>query len=138
MSSPARPPRPVRASRRHAAPLELGQEVAEAVGEDRDLDLLEHDADDTRAVACLEEERAVARLADRAGHEALGRIEQIAASRHALTLYRIRRAEPAGRRRHAAQPTFTEIVCQPRAPSGAGRGRCLLLDGAGAVGRPDR
>ena len=55
-----------------AAPLELGQELAEAVGEDRDLDLLEDDAHDPPAVAGLEEERAVAGLADGAGHETLG------------------------------------------------------------------
>ena len=33
--------------------------------------------------------------------------------------------------------TWTEIVCQPRAPSGAGGERLLLLDDAVAVGRAD-
>ena len=46
------------------------------------------DADDPRAVAGLEEEGAVARLADGAGHESVGWVEEIAASRHARTLYR--------------------------------------------------
>ena len=35
------------------------------------------------------------------------------------------------------QPTLTEIVCQPRAPSGAGGERLLRLDRAGPVGRAD-
>jgi hypothetical protein len=70
------------------APFQLGQEFTQPVGEDCDLDLLEDDADDARAVACLEEERPVARLADGAGHETLGWVEEIAASRHVLTLYR--------------------------------------------------
>ena len=80
------------------APLQLGQELAQPVGEDRDLDLLEHDAHDPRAVACLEEERPIARLADGAGHETLGWVEEIAASRHVLTLYRfaVRPSEAPG------------------------------------------
>ena len=75
--------------RRLAAPLELGEELAEPLGQDRDLGLLERDRHDPAAVAGLEEERPVARLADRAGHESVGRVEEIASSRHVRTLYRI-------------------------------------------------
>jgi hypothetical protein len=59
-----------------------------AVGEDRDLDLLEDHAHHANTVACLEEERAVARLADGAGHETFRWIEKVTASRHDRTLYR--------------------------------------------------
>ena len=77
------PRRPRRLGGLDAAPLELVEQLAEPVGEDRDLDLLEDDADDAAAVAGLQEERPIARLADRAGHEALGRIEEVATSGHA-------------------------------------------------------
>ena len=72
----------------HATAIELAEQVVESLGEDGDLDLLERDRDDPPAVAGLQEERPIARITDRAGDEALGRIEDVAASRHVLTLYR--------------------------------------------------
>ena len=71
-----------------AAPVQLVEQLAEPLGEDRDLDLLEDDAHDAAAVAGLQEERPVARLTDGAGDEAFGRVEDVAPSRHDLTLYR--------------------------------------------------
>ena len=60
-----------------------------------DLDLLERDRDDSPALAGLQEERPIARLPDRAGHESVRRIEDEAPSRHRSTLYRIvRRPSP--------------------------------------------
>src|SRR5207244_11982643 len=50
-----------------AAPVELDEELAEAIGEDRDLRLLEADADDAAAVAGLQEARPIARLAHGSG-----------------------------------------------------------------------
>src|SRR6478736_35478 len=76
-----------------SASVKLGEEVAQAVGEDRDLDLLEDDADDPSSVTGLQEERPIARPADRAGNESLGRVEQVSTSRHVLTLYRNRDQE---------------------------------------------
>ncbi len=67
---------------RHAPPVELAEELAEAIGEDRDLDLLEGHGHDAGAVTGLQEEGAVAGLADRAGDELLGRIEDVASSGH--------------------------------------------------------
>ena len=100
---------------RDASTFEFGEQFAEAIREDGDLDLLEQDAHDAGAVAGLEEERPVAGLTDGAGHETVGRVEEIASSRHGLTLYRI--PVETGRR---AQAPRTRDMSQPRAPSGAG------------------
>ena len=75
-----------------APQVELVEERTEPLGEHRDLDLLERHRDDATALAGLEEERPIARLADRAGDEPVGRVEDVAASGHASTLYRIPRA----------------------------------------------
>ena len=53
-------------------------------GDGRDLDLLERDGHDPRALAGLQEEGAVARLADRAGDEPVGAVEEVAASGHRI------------------------------------------------------
>ena len=84
-----------------AAPLELVEQGAEAFGEDRDLRLLERDRHDPLALAGLEEEGAIARLADRARHESLGRIEDIAASGHGPNSIPIRRAPGSNGSVHA-------------------------------------
>ena len=76
------------AGRRDTAPFQLGQELGQSVGQDRDLDLLENDADDAAPLACLEEERSVAWLADGAGHEPFGWVKEVTTSGHDLTLYR--------------------------------------------------
>src|SRR4029079_12062341 len=104
---------------RHTAPVELAKQVAQPFGEHRDLDLLEGHRHDPAALAGLEEERPVARSTDRPGDEAVGRIEDVATSRHARNLYPI----PAGptARGRPRQDTPTSMVCQPRAPWGAGR-----------------
>ena len=75
---------------RDAASFQLREQLAEPVGEDRDLDLLQQDAHDTGAIAGLEEECPSSGLTDGARHESVGRVEQIASSRHDLTLYRFR------------------------------------------------
>ena len=68
--------------------LELVEQLAEPIGQDRHLDLLQNDARDASAVAGLEEEGAIAGLADRARHESLGQVEHIETSGHASTLTR--------------------------------------------------
>jgi len=73
---------------RDPAPIELAEQLAEAVGEDRHLDFFEGNADHATAVAGLQEERALAGFPDRPGHEALRWIEDVATSRHGSTLYR--------------------------------------------------
>jgi hypothetical protein len=50
---------------RDPALIELAEQLAETVGEDRHLDLFERDADDATAVAGLQEERALAGFSDR-------------------------------------------------------------------------
>src|SRR5687767_9253254 len=107
----------------HATPVQLAQQVAESFREHRDLDFFQRDRHDPAAIACLQEERAIARVADRAGDETLGWIEDVATSRHVWTLYRFR-PRPAGRPRD--QETLSAMVCQPRAPSGAGRDGCSV------------
>ena len=78
--SPTSPGRSVGAL--DAAPLELLEQVAQALREHRDLDLLEGHGHDPGPVAGLEEERPVAGRADRAGDEAVGGVEEVAASGH--------------------------------------------------------
>src|SRR5262249_45188441 len=112
----------------HAAPIELGEELPEALRQDADLDLLQRDAHDAGPFPGLEEERAIARFADGPRDEAVGRIEDVATTRHAPTLYRNRPRPPSGghARTRTAQPTSTLMVCQPRAPSGTGEVRCSV------------
>src|SRR5579862_1336199 len=86
--------------------VELDEEPTEPLGEDRDLGLLEDHADHAPTVAGLQEERPVAGLADRAGRETIGALEDEEAAGHDLTV--------------PPQPTDTWIVWWPRAPSGAG------------------
>ena len=69
-----------------SAGLELVEEDAEPLGEHGDLDLLEDDRDDLARTPGLEEERPVAGLADRAGHEPIGRVESKESSGHQWTL----------------------------------------------------
>ena len=69
-----------------AALLELVEELVEALGKDLDLDLLEDDADDLAGLPGLEEERPLAGFADRAGDEAVRRIEVEHSSGHARNL----------------------------------------------------
>ena len=91
-------------------------------------------ADDARAVAGLQEERAIARLGRRCrprSARADRRDSDVATCPDSIPK---RASRPASGRR---QPTSTPIVCQPRAPSGAGGERLLRLDDAGAVGGPD-
>ena len=117
------------------APLELGHELAEPLGQHGHLDLLHHDTDHARAVPCLEEEGPVARLADGPGHEPLGRIEEIASSRHARTLYRLARIpRPRARSRQATWmetgiPAAGAIGCRRRARTRSGPRPCRRWPG---------
>ena len=105
----------------HAAPLELGEQLTQAIGQDGDLDLLEQDAHDALAVAGLEEEGAVAGFADRAGHESVGWIEEIASSGHDLTLSDSVRADASrpGRARSGA-PDVRACPSRGRRPGAGG------------------
>ena len=80
-----------------AAPVEFREQLAEALGEDGHLDLLERDGRHATAVAGLQEERPVPGFTDRAGDETLGWVEDVATSGHARTLYRFGRGPVAGR-----------------------------------------
>ena len=135
-SSGARRPARRRSRLGDAAPLELVEELAEPLREHRDLGLLEDDADDPAAVAGLEEERPVAGLADGAGDEAVGQVEDEEATWHASTV-------PTGptRRRgcRSSGPSGDVDADRVVAAGAVGRGRRAIgrLDLAGAVGRPD-
>ena len=96
--------------------LELVEQHPEAFGKDGDLDLLENDRDDLAGSARLKEERPVAGLADGAGHEPVGWVEDEEASRHLddgvpaiLRLHAPRSGGPGGRPAQR-QPTVTWIV----------------------------
>jgi hypothetical protein len=118
-----------------AAYVELVEQRAEALGQHRDLDLLEHDRYDPAALASLEEERPIARLADRAGDEAVRRIEDVSAAGHPRDSIPNRQEGRPGRRvlvdvdRHAVPASR---------PVGRRPGRDLLLERTRAIGRPDR
>ena len=85
----------------------LVEELVDTFGQHGDLLLLEPDARDAGSGACLEEEGALSGSADRAGHEALRRIESMNEGTHACHLMptaepvrRLRRPprhDPAGR-----------------------------------------
>src|SRR5919197_4066323 len=106
--------------------LELVEELVQAVGEDCDLDLFEGDRHDPIRIARLEKERPLAGLTDRAGDEAVGWIEDVAPSSHALTVPRRRHlvGQSGAMPMFPRQPTETRMVCQPLAPSGAGGVGC--------------
>ena len=61
---------------------DLRDQERQALGEDLDLDLLEDDRDERAALARLQEERAMAGLADGAGHEPVRDSEVVDATRH--------------------------------------------------------
>src|SRR5262245_44040941 len=69
-----------------APAVELHEEPAEAFGEDGDLGLLERDADNSGAVAGLEEEGSMTGLTDRAGRESVRKVEDEEAAWHGMTL----------------------------------------------------
>ena len=95
-----------------APPVELHEQPPEALREHRDLGLLEGDAHDAPAIASLQEEGAAAGLADGAGGEAIGNVED----EESCAAW----SDCTGIRQRAGQVTVTEIVWWPRAPSGAG------------------
>ena len=74
-----------------AAALDLVEQRREALRQHRDLRLLERDGDDVAAFRDLEEELALAGIADRVGDEPVGRVEDEATSGHVgSTLPRLR------------------------------------------------
>ena len=97
-----------------------------------DLDLLEDDADDLARLAGLQEERPLAGLADRAGDEAVGRIED----RTCVGAWgdcTVERLATAGR---SDDPDRDRGGGRGHRPARAASDR-VGLDLAGAVGRPD-
>ena len=89
---------------------ELVEHVVDAVGEDRDLLLLDPDGHDHGPGARLAVEGPLAGGADRSGHEPVGGIEVL--DRHAFDPIRRRPASrhPCPRRRHRRQPPDSPAV----------------------------
>src|SRR3954470_3813537 len=64
----------------------LVEEFGQALGQGGDLDLLQRDTRHPAALARLQEEGALARLPDGAGHEPVGRVEEVDLAWHRSTL----------------------------------------------------
>ena len=103
----------------------LVEQLVDPLGEHRDLLLLQRDADQRAAAAGLQEEGALPGLADRAGDEALGRVEAVDDG-HAATLGPGRRRLRPGAAAHrgvAARPAVAALRAASAAAARTGRRR---------------
>ena len=104
----------------------LVEQLVDPLGEGRHLLLLQRDADHAAAAARLQEERALPGLADRAGDEALGRVEAVddGACRHPMTAGWASGPGAAADGGVAAAPCVARgAAWRPAAPARTGRPR---------------